>query len=196
VRWTILAAATLLAAPCAASAVEPGAEIALQSGFMVPFGRVADTPGAAFSDLFGGFVPFAAEIGWRYTPNLFIGLSGSYSLGLTKDCGTGVTCSGHDTAVAIEIRFHPAPDEGIDPWFSAGVGYEWLFVSQTSNGIASESRFDGLEFVHGQAGANLIQWRYARAGPFVRFSLGKYRSVDNAPLHEFLSFGLRVSLLL
>jgi hypothetical protein len=207
-RGNILGAAIALAAPFSARAVEPGLEIALRTGFALPFGNVAGDTSSALSDLFSGFVPLGAELGWRSSPNLFTGMSGSYALGVTKNCPS-TSCSGHDAAIGIEIRYHALPDERIDPWFGIGAGYEWLSTSQTVRGTTAIANVEGVEFVHAEAGADVATPGNVRVGPFIRFSLGQYRRAESGSggttisgeitpkaLHQFLTLGVRMGFVL
>ena len=208
-RSSILVAAIAVAAPFTALAVEPGLEIALRTGFTLPFGSIDGSPSSSLSDGFTGFVPIGAELGWRFTPNLFAGMSGSYAFGLAKNCPSASSCSGHDASFGIELRYHALPDDRIDPWFGLGAGYEWFSTSNTIGGTTLDANADGVEFVHAQLGTDLQTSRNVHVGPFIQFSLGQYRLVEfssggsttrreiaNKVLHEFLTFGVRMSFLL
>jgi len=204
----MLAAAIAVAAPFAARAAGPGPEIGMRTGFTLPFGKVADSATASLSDAFHEFVPLGLELGWRFTPNLYAGATVTYAVGLPKDCPSGSRCSGHDVILDLDLRFHALPDERIDPWFGIGAGYEWLGLSETQGGTTADASADGFEFVHAQVGADYVASGNVRLGPFVEFALGQYtgvsissggltlsRDIPDKTLHEFLTFGLRVSFL-
>jgi hypothetical protein len=204
----ILAAAVALAMPFPVRGAEPGPEIGLRTGFSLPFGSLAQNSGS-LSDGFTGFVPIGAELGWRFTPNLYVGAAFSYAFGLTKNCPPGDSCSGHDIGLGIDLRYHVQPDERIDPWVGVGAGYEWLGLSETSAGSTTDLRLDGFEFVHAEVGADFVASRNVRVGPFLQFAVGQYKGANassggtsfsadiaNKTLHEFLTFGARLRFLL
>jgi hypothetical protein len=199
-------AAVALALPFSARAAGPGAEIAVQTGFSLPFGSIAGNSGS-LSDAFSGFVPIGAELGWRFTPNLYGGAAFSYAFGFAKNCPPGVSCSGHDVGLGIDVRYHVLPDERVDPWIGVGAGYEWLSLSATGANSADLTA-DGFEFVHADFGADFVAAPNVRVGPFVQLRVGEYKGAKvntasgsasgdftDKTLHEFLTFGAKVRFL-
>ena len=195
------AAVFAFAAPFAARA-EPRAEIGMRTGFALPVGNLAS--GFAMSNLFNGFVPLGVELGMRYTPALSALITFGYSFGLTTNCPTGVSCSGHQINLGLDLRYHMRPHEGVDPWVGLGMGFEWLGYSQSAGGVSADATFNGFEYFHVQLGADLAGSAKVRVGPFFEFGVGEYRSVKaggtsaeiaDKAVHEFLTFGLRVSFL-
>jgi outer membrane protein W len=206
-----LLAAIALAAPVSAGAVESGLQVAVRAGFSRPFGKMDDSVSSGLSDAFTGFVPLGVELGWRATPDLFVGLTGTYAFGLTKNCPANASsCSGRDAAIGIEIRYYALPEERIAPWFGIGFGYEWLSTSQTTTATTLVADAEGVEFVHGELGADFATPSSIQVGPYIRFALGQYRwakssgpagitvpkEIPSKALHEFLTFGVRVSFVL
>ncbi len=205
-RTTFVAIAVVLALPAVA---DTGAELGLRTGFSLPFGKIDGDATGSISDGFSGFIPLTADLGWRFTPNVYAGLTVSYSLGLTKNCPSTFNCSGHDVGLGFDLRYHVLPDQPTDPWMGIGAGYEWLTLSASQGTSSATVTAHGFEFVHVQAGVDLSPSPRLRWGPFVQFGLGQYRTtsgsaspggnfsadIANKALHEFLTFGLRVSYL-
>ena len=205
-RSRILAAAAVaLAAPFATRA-GPGAEIGLRTGFALPFGDLAAN--VPLSSSFNGFVPLGVELGVRYTPALSMLVSFGYSFGLTTNCPAGDSCSGHQINLGLDLRYHARPHQTVDPWIGLGAGFEWLGASE-SGSFNGDLTFNGFEYVHVQLGADLAASEKVRVGPFFELGLGQYRSLKasaggasgsadilDKAVHEFLTFGLRVSFLL
>ena len=110
----------------------------MTNGFMLPLGSVtgggSGTSASSFSDGFTGFIPAMVEAGYRFNPNLMVGAFFQFALGIAKDCGAGLSCSGNDLTVGLEAHYHFAPQEKADPWAGVGVGYEWLPISISQGG--------------------------------------------------------------
>jgi hypothetical protein len=197
-----------LGSSTAARAARDGPEIGLRSGFSVPFGKVDGAATASISDAFSGFIPLSVDLGWRFTPDFYAGLTGSYAFGLPKDCPSNLSCSGHDVALGIDLRYHLRPDESFDPWLGIGAGYEWFTIGVSQGANSASATAQGFEFVHAQLGADVSVSPNVAWGPFIQLTLGQYRhesassggsttsaDVTNTALHEFLTFGVRVSFL-
>ena len=195
------------ALPLAARAAA-GPEIGFRSGFTLPLGNLDNEGGGtALSDLFNGFIPLTADLGFRFTPNLYVGLTGTYAFGITK-CVAGASCSGHDVALGLDVRYHALPGEQIDPWVGIGSGYEWLSETVAGPGSTADIGAKGFEFLHLQLGADFSMTPNLKVGPFVQLGLAQYSSEDltlngtpqpstlnNKAIHELLTFGLRVAFL-
>jgi len=203
-RSGVLAVA-LLAAPSAARAA-PGAEIGLRTGFALPLGDLAS--GVPMSDIFNGFVPLGVELGVRYTPELSALITFGYSFALPTNCPNGVSCSGHQINLGLDLRYHPRPHQDIDPWIGLGTGFEWLGFSQSNGALSADTTFNGFEYFHVQLGANVAGSDQVRFGPFFEFGLAQYRSASanagglsasgdltDKAMHELVTLGVRVSFL-
>ncbi len=205
---TLIASAALVA-PLAARAEfgpNPGLELAVRTGFVLPFGNIVGTSNngtaTTFSDSFTGFIPFVLEAGWRFTPHLMVGANFQFGYGLVKGCDQG-SCSGNEVSLGVEVLYHFAPLETFDPWVGVGSGYEWLNVSGTSNGTTVDIGARGFQFINVQFGVEFPVARSFSLGPYVQFALGQYSSatinqtsgdITNTALHEFLTFGFRGTL--
>ena len=102
-------------------------------------------------------VPLIGDLGFRFTPNLYLGVTGSYQLGLPKNCASGVSCSGHLVTLGLDVRYHLLPDLQFDPWVGLGLGYEWFGLSASAGGSTADATANGFEFVHFQLGA-ISRW--------------------------------------
>jgi hypothetical protein len=50
-----------------------GFQLALRTGYMVPFGQATGAPGDTMGNTFSGQVPLIVDIGGKLTPNVFLG---------------------------------------------------------------------------------------------------------------------------
>jgi hypothetical protein len=197
-----------------------GLEVGLRTGYAVPFGDVYGAANGASSlslgDQTNGVLPIWIDAGYRFSPNIFLGAFFQYgfafintSKAFFNGCsGNGVSCSGSDVMVGVDLHYHLLPEQTIDPWGGIGVGYEIGSLSQSPQGGASSgASYNGFQFFNLQAGAD---WRGITPnlgiGPFVMFSLGQYSNcsysgalasfpgnctIQNGSLHEWLTFGVR-----
>lgn len=198
-----------LAAPLARADENTGFQLALRTGYTLPFGNAAAN--APLSDLFSGIIPFQVDAGWRFTPNVMVGAFFQFGLGLlsSKACDAGASCSGNDLVAGVQAHYHFAPQEKADPWAGLGVGYEWANFSQSGNNGSSngELTFRGFQFVNIQAGVDFPISSGFRLAPFVQLAIGQYSTgtvssggqtgsgdITNTALHELLTFGVRGSI--
>src|SRR3954471_6639511 len=164
--------AALLAVPIAATAAKTGPEIALRAAYAVPLGDVVN--GLGIRDITTGGIPLWIDVGYRFTPKLYVGLYGSYGFLFTGTCGAGDDCSQHDVRIGGNLQFHLTPDARFDPWFGIGIGYEWLSYSEVRGAAAQEALVRGLESVMIQGGLQAAVAPGLRLGPFVAVSVGTY----------------------
>src|SRR5262245_36281394 len=157
-----------------------GLSIGLGIGYGIPYGKAADDMGtgtAALSRVISGSVPLSLSAGFRFVPQLHIGMYGSYAPGIGADAPgsacppTGRTrCTGAFARVGAEIQLHMLPLALIDPWIGVGTGYEFLWV----NPGTMQFTFQGWEMVNLQAGADVRIRKGLRIGPFINFTIGRY----------------------
>jgi hypothetical protein len=195
------AAVALAVTPFAASA-QVGPQVGIRGGFTLPVGQIDD--GSSFSDIFTGFVPLGAEIGYRFTPNIYAGILGGYGFGIPKNCPAGIDCSGHTIGLGLELQFHASPAQPVDPWIGFTAGYEWLSATVRQGALSGTARANGFQFAGVELGVDFGS-RPVRFGPFVSASIGEYLNEElesggttssgsfNKALHGFLNFGLRLS---
>jgi hypothetical protein len=210
-----LSAVLILVAPVAARAgQDQGLQLALRTGFILPFGYPGDSKQlltGSFSDNYTGFIPIVAEVGWRIDPNWFVGAVFQYAVGLTttKGCDpykTGLySCSDSDIFLGAEGVYHFKPKTGVDPWAGVGMGYEWLGLSTGTNDRPGygTTYYKGFQ-LNLQVGVDFPVAAGFFIAPFLSFALGEYTrigyfgtrggtDINNPMFHELLTLGLRAS---
>jgi hypothetical protein len=187
-----------------------GFQLALRTGFQVPFGQVA--AGSNMGDTFSGQVPIGIDIGWKFIPELFVGAYGSLGFGGTSGATAGACAALDATCVTVSLRLglealvYLAPSASIDPWLGYGIGIESTGFSASVGGQTVSEAVAGWEFGHFMAGVDFRLTKYIGIGPLVDFSLGQYSSentkdasgnsasgsITQQALHEWLLIGGRV----
>jgi hypothetical protein len=197
-----IAAVALAVTPFAATAASVGPQVGIRGAFALPVGDIDG--GTSFSDLFTGFIPLSAEIGYRFAPNFYAGILGGYGFAITKNCAAGLDCSGHTVGLGLELQIHFASAHPLDPWIGLTAGYEWLSATAAQAGQSITARANGLQFAGLELGVELGTGP-VRFGPFVSASVGQYTNEEgesggttqpvafDQALHGFVNFGLRVS---
>jgi opacity protein-like surface antigen len=211
-------------APAGGAVAQQGAiEIGLRVAYAIPFGTqgtaIAHRIDTKLSDEIKGMIPIEIDAGYRITPRFYVGLSFQYGFAFVNtstnpECagdprfsptGQSLSCSSRDLRFGANAQVHLAPGHSFDPWLGLGVGYEWLSfdVSGPLINATVDAAASGLEFANFQLGGDIAVARNVAVGPFMRASLGHYRSVSygygvysptevtNEALHEWLEFGLR-----
>ncbi len=183
--------AGLSAQPASAQGFEIGGRV----GFGVPFGDVADEPGSDKPELSEGImgqIPVVLDLGYRATPQLFVGGYFSYGFGIMGDakrdaCPVEEDCSVWTLSYGVQAQYHLAPGSGADFWFGAGVGYEELVSTEdrelpddfgSFGDIESSATFSGVPVVLFQMGIDLDSDPKIGSGPFVSVALGSYTDVS------------------
>jgi hypothetical protein len=186
-----------------------GFQLALRTGFQVPFGQVA--AGSNMGDNFSGQVPLVIDVGWKFIPQLFVGLYGSLGLGGTSGALSGacaaldLNCVTASLRLGLEALVYLAPSADIDPWVGYGIGIESTGFSASNGNQTVSEAVAGWEFAHFMAGVDFRLTKYICVGPLVDFSLGQYSSestkdasgnttngsIAQQALHEWLLIGGR-----
>jgi outer membrane protein W len=204
------------AAPAAATAPSRGAiEIGLRLGVGFPLGHEGETAGETSDDKLSSdlkaIIPIAIDAGYRINPNVYVGVLFQYGFGIvatdnnpTCASGSGVSCSGSDLRLGVDLHFHFAPGQSFDPWLGVGAGYEWLSLDATAGGVDAGATATGFEFGNVQLGGDIPVAPNFAIGPFVSLSFGEYGDVSfsqggasmdmtitSKSFHEWLEFGVR-----
>ncbi len=203
------------ALPGTARAAAPkGWEFGFRTGYAVPAGNFAGGSAASVGDVMKGVVPAWFDIGYRFDPHFMVGLFFEFGYGLVDTSpgkpldragcnGSGVSCDAYEIAFGPEVAYHWLPDQAIDPWVAAGVGYEVADFVVNVNDQTATSNFNGPQLFHLQAG---FDWKMQRLGigPFVAFSLNQFLncsvsstngvpcSVQQTSMHEWVTVGIRL----
>ena len=186
-----------------------GFQLALRTGYMAPFGQADAGSGDSMGNLFSGQVPILVDIGWKPSPNVFLG--GYVGVGFGGPGGSVSTlCNQADLScvavgfrAGVEAQYQFAPDATANPWVGYGIGVESFALAASGNRTSfSESAF-GWEFGHLMAGLDYRASRRFGIGPFVDFSFGDYSTLTvkengntqsaalNQAMHEWLLVGAR-----
>ncbi|HYS82648.1 MAG TPA: outer membrane beta-barrel protein [Anaeromyxobacteraceae bacterium] len=209
-----LLAVLLAVAPAASLAqAQPSAErntswqLALRSGYSVPFGKSTDSSGDDLNKMVSGAVPLALEINYRITPDVYVGAFGRYGFGslgepLAAAC-TGGSCSASTLEIGLGAYYHFRPRDAVDPWLGLGVSYEQMTIKASGAGGSADLTVAGFQFLDLQLGFDYQASRLFAAGPFVSFALGQYSKFDvpgnsgtisNTALHGWFNVGMKLSL--
>jgi outer membrane protein W len=184
--------------------------LGVRLGFGFPIGKTTGEDSFKFSNM----VPIWLDLGYKFTPNLMVGLYGHYAFAGISDCYSNAECSAYVWRFGAQVQYEFSPEGTIDPWVGLGIGYEISGgkITVTADGESLESTFQlkGFEFANLQVGADYKVSPTVGVGPFVSFSLGRYASgeqtrpglptesggVENKTMHEWLVLGVRGSFLL
>jgi hypothetical protein len=188
-----------------------GFQMALRTGFSMPFGKVEGEGDTKMSDFVSGQVPLFVEIGGKPIKNLFIGgymgVAFGGTAGDTSDLcdASDIDCIAVSTRLGAEIQYHILPDQDLNPWIGYGFGFESVSIAITKGDEDGTVTNGGFEFGHFMAGLDFRITRVFGVGPFVDFSLGRYyryrvdapgledvdRDHDETAFHEWLTLGAR-----
>jgi len=186
-----------------------GPELSAGFGFGTPMGDMAKDSngnGLALSESLSRQIPLSFGLGYRTGPIFALGIALAYAPLTTKNCDPGSSCSASDLRLGLEGRLHSAAQEPFDPWFSFGVGYEILSLSESGN-VSGESTLEGFDLDF-QLGGDIRLGKLFALGPFIGLRIGKYHSASfasstshasadipdaNQATHGWLTFGLRGS---
>ncbi len=193
----------LKAAP--AGPPESGLSLALSIGYAVPMGSIDGS--AKVSDFFSGGLPLQVDIGWRFTPNLYLGAFFEYSFAflnstVSSGCSAtpGVSCSGSNIQFGVDFVYTFMPYAKFAPYVGLGVGWEFASLSASASNVSQSLTLSGFQFARIIVGGDFRVGSAFRVGPFVNFSLGQYGSVSSTglnltlgdkTLHEWFQFGVK-----
>jgi hypothetical protein len=181
-----------------------GLNLGLRLGYALPWGRLAGGSYPSVSHFVTGQVPITVDVGYHWE-HLVIGLQFHYGFASVADqaCLRGFDCGVKDLRLGLVLEYRLSPSARMDPWVSAGIGFEWLSLSseEPESGMMSSGGFQGLELLAVQAG---LDWRVAEhvsAGPYVGLSFGQFSSqwqndaasqdLTSTALHGWITFGVR-----
>ena len=90
------------------------------------------------------------------------------------------------------------------PWVGLGLGYEWMGVTESTNGGTMTFGENGFEFITLQGGGDYFVAPNFAIGPFLSLSFARYSTVTadfagtstsmdvrNPAVHEWLQLGVR-----
>lgn len=186
--------------PPAPPAAHRGFQLALRTGYSVPFGDVLQD--APMADWFGGQVPVLVDIGGKPLDRLFIGGFIGFSVGAAGDSDALADCAcvAVGTWVGVEAVYSFLPAGKVDPWLGYGLGFEYNGLSDEDNTVD----FSGFVPVMVTGGVDFRLTRIFGLGPFVGVSLGRYSEagasgdgfssvvdIEETAPHGWFTLGLR-----
>lgn len=149
-------------------------ELAIGTGFAQGGGKLGGGM-RNLEDLAGPGGSVELDAGYRATPNLTVGLYGTFSKfqhGDFVDSSTDVL----GASAGIQAAVHLRPDHEIDPWVSIGTGWKGLWLSPDSGKTTS---LQGLELARIQVGVDYRISKEVSIAPVIGGSLGMYISQDS-----------------
>ena len=157
------------AAPTAPPA-HRGFQLALRTGYSVPFGDV--TKNKPMSDSFGGQVPFTLDVGGKLGDYVFLGgFLGTSVGGVGKPLAeTCEACSTVGAWFGAEVLVSLLPAGKVDPWLGYGVGMEYNSVHV--EGAVVE--FAGYVPLMLTGGVDFRMSRIFGLGPFGGLAVARY----------------------
>jgi hypothetical protein len=186
---------------------ESGVSIGLSVGYGLPMGNVSGTQ--AMGDLYSGAVPVQVDVGWRFTPNLYLGAFFQYSFAFissTQEAACTLngwtSCSGGDMQFGVDFVYTILPYATFAPYVGLGLGWEIGSLSYTSASQSVSESVSGFQFARIILGGDFRVGSAFRVGPFVNFSFGQFSSlsspnstangtITNKAIHEWLQFGIK-----
>lgn len=185
-----------------------GVALSLGTGYGTALGdSMKSSSGSAIpmSSGISGQLPFQLGLSFRTSSLFSFGLVFQYAALMTKNCDTASSCSANDTRIGGEARLHFATEELVSPWLSAGIGFEWLSLSE-SGASTADTTLTGIDFDF-QVGGDFRVSRTFTVGPFFGLRVGSYdsgsatvpgygsRSADipsaSQTVHSWMTFGIR-----
>jgi hypothetical protein len=201
-----------VAPPAATDAVVQGLVLSADVGYAVPVGdldKLPDGTTEAMSDFSSGHLPLVLGVGYRLGPMFSFGGIFQYGFAQLKSgvCPSGVSCSGRDIRIGVEVRVHFMAEQGFSPWVSGGFGYEWFTVDMSQGSLSAHATFKGFEFLNLEAGGDIRVSPGFTLGPFLGLRLQQFDSVSGTSsagrdisqdipsaqqaVHGWMAFGVR-----
>jgi hypothetical protein len=193
--FALCAAITSVTGSSLADDAKSGFEAGLRLGYGLPLGDVSE--GEPLSDGISGHVPLWLDLGYRVTPQLFLGGYGQYGFGslsgdLETTCdnledqaeasGGSGSCSIAVIRLGLQGHYRFTPERESSGWLGLGLGYEWMpiTIEAEAQGSRAEATItaSGFEFFNLQFGWDFDLAPQFRLGPFVTFSMAQFDSAD------------------
>jgi hypothetical protein len=169
-------------------AARRGPQLGLRVGYAAGTGIVYS--GLNVHDASSGALPVTVDLGWRFLPQLYAGVYGSFAPVFTKgnpvSCPAGFDCNAQDWRFGLQVDYHFLPRSRLDPYVGLGGGYEVLHTNANGPVVVPTP----LGNAPGNASAGIIDrgWEFAAltlgfdarindvvgVGPYISGSLGEY----------------------
>ncbi len=177
-----------------------GFSVGLNGGYSVPFGSAAGGP---LNSVVLGMVPVGVNVGWFFTPRLYLGVYFVYGFGVganinNDQCNAdNVGCSAKMLRIGAEVNWHFQPAAFWDPWIGGGLGYEALLNEETNQETAASDLSSGTYGINLSlaAGIDFKPLEYLGIGPWAEVAAGPYITDSQGDalfvLHGWATFGAR-----
>jgi hypothetical protein len=162
-----------------------GFQLALRTGIALPFGSVSSA--TKMSDAFGVQVPFLIDIGYKFIPQLFIGVYLGVAIGgasgaTDAQCAqVGINCTGLGFRGGVMAQYNFSPEKLVNPWIGFGFGYELGGTMGSTDENSISASYRGFELAHLMGGVDFRIQDYFGVGPFLDIAIGQY---DNAKIEQ------------
>ncbi len=172
-----------------AGPADQGINLSARLGYGVPSGDISNDVDAAgfridprLDDLISHKIPIWLELGYRFNPSVWGGLYLELAPASVESafCPNG-GCSANNVRFGLDLQFHLAPRQQVDPWVGIGVGYEVLNAESgldlDGDGIADvtgDSSYSGWELPLLEAGVDFAASPRASFGPYLSWSVARY----------------------
>jgi hypothetical protein len=206
-RLLMLVVSVLASTPAIARAqFRLGARVA----YAFPMGDEAK--GSKLSDGVKGAVPIEVDASYDVTPNVSLGLYGSYAFarvnleyqGQSLCSLSDVSCSGSVLRLGAQFNYLFAAFRDWEPWLGAQLGYEALSLDVDAAGTTMSGKDTGLEFLVLQWGVDYKTSPQSGIGPYMSLGFGQYShaqgeiagtsqsaEIKDKTVHEWVQLGLR-----
>jgi len=186
---------------------ESGVSIGLSVGYGLPMGNVSGSQ--PLSDLYSGALPLQVDVGWRFTPNLYLGAFFQYSFAFISSKQSAActvngwtSCTGSNIQFGADFVYTFLPYATFAPYVGLGLGWEIAGLSYSGSNQSISESVSGFQFARILVGGDFRVGSAFRVGPFVNFSLGQFSSlsspnssangtITNKALHSWLQFGIK-----
>lgn len=108
-----------------------GPQMGVRVGYALGTGIVYS--GLSLRDSSSGALPVTIDLGWRFLPQLYAGLYGSFAPVFLKNnpisCPDGFDCNAQNWRFGVQFDYHFVPRSRLDPYIGLGGGYEVLHTN-------------------------------------------------------------------
>jgi outer membrane protein len=190
--------------PDAESVSSTGVTVGLRVGVALPGGKgrsAGSDPVTGMSwtgsesDAVGVLLPVATlDLGYRFSPHLYLGayFSGAYGTGSNCEEGgtSGASCYETQFRFGVDGEYKFRPASVTQPWVGLGIGWEIMNEMSTDDtGAEVSGSSSGVEFANLELGVDFRVADRAQIGPYGMVAFATY---DNGAVHEFFTLGARV----
>lgn len=192
-----------------------GVTIALRAAWLKPHGLLAGTVGSdsevPLDKEFSSGTQLTVEAGYRFhfgvTAAVFLqyGFVSPRAIAGGGLCETMTCDDGRTLKYGVEVLYHFLRDRPLSPFIGAGFGFERSGYDVSDSTGSATIRYEGIQYLDAQLGADYAVSPHAFVGAFVANSFGRYDKavvtgsglsiagdIVKKRTHDWLQVGLRV----